>query len=65
MLSAYDWLGQRFGPTMQRLASATFLTTRLLAEAVRLFAGMLPLATMLAALHIHLPQPVLLGALCC
>lgn len=63
MLSAYDWLGQRFGPTMQRLASATFLTTRLLAEAVRLFAGMLPLATMLAALHIHLPQPVLLGGI--
>ncbi len=63
MLSAYDWLGLRFGPAMQRLASATFLLTRLLAEAVRLFAGMLPLATMLAALHWHVPQPVLLGAI--
>lgn len=63
MLSAYDWLGQRFGAPMQRLASATFLITRLLAEAVRLFAGMLPLATMLAAMHWHLPQPVVLGAI--
>nr|WP_279184190.1 sodium:solute symporter [Acetobacter syzygii] len=63
MLSAYDWLGQRFGPTMQRLASATFLVTRLLAEAVRLFAGMLPLATMLAAMQWHLPQPLLLGVI--
>ncbi|WP_338332217.1 sodium:solute symporter [Acetobacter sp. LMG 32666] len=63
MLSAYDWLGQRFGAPMQRLASGTFLITRLLAEAVRLFAGMLPLATMLAVLHVHIPQPVLLGAI--
>ncbi|MFT9088887.1 MAG: sodium:solute symporter [Acetobacter okinawensis] len=63
MLSAYDWLGQRFGTSMQRLASATFLLTRLLAEAVRLFAGMLPLATMLAAMHWHVPQPILLGAI--
>lgn len=62
MLSAYDWLGQRFGAPMQRLASATFLLTRLLAEAVRLFAGMLPLATMLAAMQWHLPQPLMLGA---
>ncbi|WP_025861210.1 sodium:solute symporter [Acetobacter papayae] len=63
MLSAYDWLGQRFGHTLQRLASGTFLLTRLLAEAVRLFAGMLPLAGILAALHFSLSAPVLLAAI--
>lgn len=63
MLSAYDWLGQRFGPGLQRLASGTFLVTRLLAEAVRLFAGMLPLATILAALHLSVSAPILLAAI--
>jgi Na+/proline symporter len=63
MLSAYDWLGQRFGPTLQQLASGTFLVTRLLAEAVRLFAGMLPLASILVALHLSVPAPVLLAAI--
>ncbi|WP_408863979.1 sodium:solute symporter [Acetobacter pasteurianus] len=63
MLSAYDWLGQRFGASMQRMASSTFLITRLLAEAVRLFAGMLPLAAMLDATHMGLPHAVLLGGI--
>ncbi|MCX2561508.1 sodium:solute symporter [Acetobacter farinalis] len=60
MLSAYDYLGQRFGQRMQRVASATFLGTRVLAEAVRLFAGMLPLTAMLAATHMAVPHTVLL-----
>ncbi|MBS1001660.1 sodium:solute symporter [Acetobacter persici] len=60
MLSAYDYLGQRFGARMQRVASATFLGTRVLAEAVRLFAGMLPLTAMLAATHMVVPHMVLL-----
>jgi len=47
--SAYQYLGTRFGPTTQRLASASFLLTRLLAEAVRLFAGMLPIASLTAS----------------
>ncbi len=60
MLSAYDYLGQRFGARMQRVASATFLGTRVLAEAVRLFAGMRPLTAMLAATHMAVPHMVLL-----
>lgn len=60
MLSAYDYLGQRFGGRMQRAASATFLGTRVLAEAVRLFAGMLPLTAMLAAAHMAVPRTLLL-----
>ncbi|OUI94172.1 sodium:proline symporter [Acetobacter indonesiensis] len=60
MLSAYDYLGQRFGGRMQRAASATFLGTRVLAEAVRLFAGMLPLTAMLAAAHLTIPHTALL-----
>ncbi|MBO1323569.1 sodium:solute symporter [Acetobacter sp. TBRC 12305] len=60
MLSAYDWLGQRFGPGLQRAASGTFLITRLLAEAVRLFAGMLPLAAILDAMHVNVPKAAVL-----
>ncbi|MEE8662804.1 MAG: sodium:solute symporter [Acetobacter sp.] len=60
MLSAYDYLGQRFDGRMQRTASATFLGTRVMAEAVRLFAGILPLTAMLAATHIMVPHTLLL-----
>ncbi|CAI9119476.1 sodium:solute symporter [Brytella acorum] len=49
MASAYEYLGQRFGSVTQRLVSATFLVTRVLAESVRLFAGMLPVAALCAA----------------
>ncbi|MFT9015812.1 MAG: sodium:solute symporter [Acetobacter sp.] len=63
MLSAYDWLGQRFGARLQRAASGTFLITRLLAEAVRLFAGMLPLAAILEAMHMAVPKAVVLCAI--
>lgn len=48
-VSAYQYLGQRFGRGLQRLAAATFLLTRLLAEAVRLAAAALPVAALLAA----------------
>lgn len=49
MASAYQYLGQRFGHGVQRVVSASFLVTRLLAESVRLFAGMLPVAALCAA----------------
>lgn len=49
MASAYQYLALRFGRPMQRLASATFLGTRLLAEAVRLFASTIPICALLAA----------------
>ncbi|WP_342627209.1 sodium:solute symporter [Nguyenibacter vanlangensis] len=62
MTSAYQYLGQRFGRTMQRLAAGAFLLTRLLAEGVRLFASTLPICALLAAAHLPAGQmPVLLG----
>ncbi|WP_346266702.1 sodium:solute symporter [Neokomagataea anthophila] len=45
--SAYQYLGERFGPELQCAASGAFLITRLLAEGVRLSAGLLPLTWML------------------
>ena len=41
--TAYAFLGERFGSSMQASASATFLFTRLLADGVRLFATAIPL----------------------
>lgn len=38
LTTAYAFLGQRFGGTMQSATGATFLVTRLLADGVRLFA---------------------------
>ncbi len=42
--TAYALLETRFGPSVRRLASAVFMTTRLLADSVRLFATAIPLA---------------------
>ena len=42
--TAYEVLGQRWGDSARRTASAVFLVTRALATAVRLFAGAIPLA---------------------
>lgn len=41
--TAYAFLGERFGRSMQASASVTFLITRLLADGVRLFATAIPL----------------------
>ncbi len=41
--TAYEYLGQRFGPGMRKAASSTFIVTRLLADGVRLFATAIPL----------------------
>lgn len=43
LVTAYAFLGQRFGDTMRGAASLTFLGTRLLADGVRLFATAIPL----------------------
>lgn len=53
LVSAYQYLGLRFGPKVQGLASVTFLVTRLLAEGVRLFAGAIPIALLLAGMGVH------------
>ncbi|MDH4069513.1 MAG: sodium:solute symporter [Ignavibacteria bacterium] len=46
--TAYQLLGNRFGPTMQRTTSIAFMVTRILADGVRLFATAIPLALLLA-----------------
>lgn len=47
MTSAYQYLGQRFGKRLQQAASFSFLLTRLMAEGVRLLAGLLPVMWLL------------------
>lgn len=47
VLTVYELLGQRFGPSTRRLASGVFLTTRSLADGFRLFATALVLAALL------------------
>ncbi|GBR05572.1 sodium:solute symporter [Acetobacter oeni] len=62
LTSAYQYLALRFGRRMQRLASVTFLVTRLLAESVRLFASTIPICALLAARGMPLsPLSVLIG----
>ncbi|MET9879839.1 sodium:solute symporter [Actinacidiphila glaucinigra] len=46
-VSAYQYLGSRFGLKLQGLASVTFVFTRLLAEGVRLFASAIPIKLLL------------------
>ena len=43
LVTAYAFLGERFGNGMRATASVTFLITRLLADGVRLFATAIPL----------------------
>jgi SSS family transporter len=45
--TAYQFLGQRFGPVMRNLASITFMLTRVLADGVRLYATAIPLAILM------------------
>ncbi|MCI2419230.1 sodium:solute symporter [Saccharopolyspora sp. K220] len=49
LVTAYAFLGKRFGSGVQITASATFLVTRLLADGVRLFATAIPVKVLLAA----------------
>ena len=49
LVTAYAYLGKRFGSGLQGTASATFLVTRLLADGVRLFATAIPVKVMFAA----------------
>ncbi|MDR8393066.1 sodium:solute symporter [Aliifodinibius sp. S!AR15-10] len=47
LTTAYQFLANRFGPSMRNAASTTFMITRLLADGVRLFATAIPLAIIL------------------
>ena len=43
LLTAYDFLGRRFGVLLRRFTSSVFISTRLLASSVRLFATAIPI----------------------
>ncbi|HEX4249556.1 MAG TPA: sodium:solute symporter [Pseudonocardia sp.] len=62
-VSAYQYLGLRFGRHVQALASVTFLVTRLLAEGVRLLAGAIPIKLLLAEFGVHLNYFVIVLAI--
>ncbi|RZS39335.1 SSS family transporter [Herbihabitans rhizosphaerae] len=49
LVTAYAFLGKRFGNGMQATTSATFQITRLLADAIRLFATAIPIKLVLKA----------------
>lgn len=52
-VSAYAFLGKRFGDGMQGTASVTFLVTRLLADGLRLFATAIPVKLVLSGVGIN------------
>ncbi|MBW4716662.1 sodium:solute symporter [Saccharothrix obliqua] len=49
LVTAYGFLGTRFGDGLRSTASVTFLVTRLLADGLRLFATAIPVKVVLAA----------------
>ncbi len=51
-VSAYQYIGERFGRHAQGLSSVTFLVTRLLAEGVRLFASAIPIKLLFDELNL-------------
>lgn len=53
LISAYGFLGQRFGAGLQGTASVTFLGTRLLADGLRLFATAVPVKVLLDGTGLH------------
>ncbi len=54
--TAFEFLGQRFGPGMRTAASTTFMVTRLLADGVRLFASAIPIAIILRLAGFRAPD---------
>ena len=60
LTTAYDYLGQRFGPRMQTLSSITFMGTRLLADGVRLFATAIPLKVIADSTGMDVGYPIII-----
>ncbi len=58
--TAYAFLGTRFGPRLQGVASVTFLVTRLLADGVRLFATAIPIKVIAASAGMDLGYPIII-----
>lgn len=54
MVTAYAYLGQRFGRSTQTTAGVTFLFTRLLADGIRVLAAAIPLKFVFAGLGLDL-----------
>jgi SSS family solute:Na+ symporter len=53
MITAYAYLGKRFGRTTQTTAGITFLFTRLLADGVRVLAAAIPVNVILSGMGIN------------
>ncbi|WP_375544829.1 sodium:solute symporter [Helcobacillus massiliensis] len=53
MVTAYAYLGKRFGESTQATAGITFMVTRLLADGVRVLAAAIPLKVILDGLGVH------------
>lgn len=54
MITAYAYLGKRFGTSTQTTAGVTFLITRLLADGIRVLAAAIPLKVILDGLGVDL-----------
>jgi SSS family solute:Na+ symporter len=57
LLTAYAYLGKRFGPATKNFASSVFMVTRVFADGVRLYATAIPLAILLKGLHMFSATP--------
>lgn len=53
MVTAYAYLGKRFGPSTQTTAGVTFLVTRLMADGIRVLAAAIPVKLILDGLGLH------------
>lgn len=60
LVTAYSFLGKRFGANLQALSSVTFIGTRLLADGVRLFATAIPIKVIADAAGLSLGYPVII-----
>ena len=63
LVTAYAFLGERFGDGMRGLASVTFMLTRLLADGVRLFATAIPLRIIASGAGVELSYPIIIAVL--
>jgi SSS family transporter len=63
LITAYGFLGKRFGSNMQSTASMTFLLTRLLADGLRLFATAIPIKVVLVAYGVDVSYWVIVAVL--
>ncbi|NNF57743.1 MAG: sodium:solute symporter, partial [Rhodothermaceae bacterium] len=63
LVTAYAFLGDRFGDGMRGLASVTFMLTRLLADGVRLFATAIPLKVIAAGAGLDISYATIIIAI--